>query len=308
MTNVSAQHSSESRHASAARTGPNDIYLGHRLTYREVESQLDDEVGMKELLQVLVIPVLVALIVFLLFFSIGVVQAVQSLGESAFGMTEESSGGGGWIFFGFLLALVAFAGLLRAMRADVGISEWSFLVEDQAGAARTAYEHIVDVLKRRQIPADTSTHQAQGARDVTGHFLVISSGADAGFVAVYPYGTGLYLGWMLWRPQNGWDVVATFLRQIFAPRARMDRLLTASPTRALREAVHSATREGVDIAAQAGSSGRAGRERQLPDAAAGSAPTSAAPACNGTGTSATRPQEPAFGMPIDLARDPRSGT
>ncbi len=238
--------SRERRYAAANSAVGNEAYLGHRLTYRDLETQLDDEVGLPELLQVLLAPVAAAFIIFSVFLTIGVSTSVSSALDYGSVQGNEGSSGKGWIVFGFLLALLAFVGLLRAMRADVGISEWSFLVDGKAEAASTAYQHIVEVLRSRQVPVSVDSRPVRDGRQ----HLVISNGTDAGFVAVYPYGTGLYLGWMLWRPQDGWDVVGSYLRQTFGLVSRMDRLLAATPTRALREAVHNATREGVDIAAE----------------------------------------------------------
>ncbi len=252
-------------YAAASASAGNEAYLGHRLTYRDVESQLDDEVSLPELLQVLVPAGAVALIVFFLFLGIGVAKAAESAFSSGFGSTDSGSGASGWVIAGFLLSLLVFAGLLRAMRADVGISEWSFLVDGKADASHTAYTHITEVLKRRQVPVSVGSQPVRDGRGVLRQHLVISSGPDTGFVAVYPFGTSLYLGWMLWRPQNGWTVVGAYLRQIFVPRARMDRLLAATPTRALREAVHNATREGIDIAAERAPGGRQEVVRGVPE-------------------------------------------
>ena len=71
-------------------------------------------------------------------------------------------------------------------------------------------------------------------------------------MSVFGYGTSLYVGWMMWRSRRGATLIATFIKDLFGSPLRragmVSQMLRTEKVRAMREAVHMAVREGVDVA------------------------------------------------------------
>jgi hypothetical protein len=83
---------------------------------------------------------------------------------------------------------------------------------------------------------------------------VISERGYTAYVSVFPYGTSLYVGWIMFRSRRGVLLILTALKDVIGGiLGRTDlvsQMLRTEKVRAMREAVHSAAREGVDIAIQ----------------------------------------------------------
>ncbi|WP_149826066.1 hypothetical protein [Streptomyces tailanensis] len=84
--------------------------------------------------------------------------------------------------------------------------------------------------------------------------LVVTSGRYVAYVTVFAYGTSLYVGWTMWRSRSGAVVIGHFVKDIVASILNrsdsLNQMLRTDRPRAMREAVHSAAREGVEIAIQ----------------------------------------------------------
>ncbi|NAZ85499.1 hypothetical protein [Kineococcus indalonis] len=228
----------------------NETYLGNRLTYHEMEAKLDDRIALSDLTRALAVPAVGAVVVFVVSFLIGMAriyfQAASSLitgdAPSIFGLFFSS------IFWAFFWSLIAFVILLLYCRADVPISEWSLVIDSKAKAAESAYTRIIQVLRDRRLPLDVEARRLSVRGHGVRNYLMLHQGKDTGYISVHPYGTGLFLGWMLWRRRNAASLVLTFIAQSFTYETPMDRFLRLNDTRAFREAVHNAVREGIDIA------------------------------------------------------------
>ena len=96
--------------------------------------------------------------------------------------------------------------------------------------------------------------------------LLFRQYSERAMLLVQPYGRDLYVGWTMWRSRSTATLLLHFLRDTFgrfAPSPRFSAELRAAATRALRESVHSLSREGVAAALQA-SGPRAGDAETAP--------------------------------------------
>ena len=71
-------------------------------------------------------------------------------------------------------------------------------------------------------------------------------------MSVFAYGTSLYIGWTMWRKRRAFVLIGVFLKDVFGSLlGRSDdiaQMLRTETVRAMREAVHSAVREGAETA------------------------------------------------------------
>ncbi len=73
-----------------------------------------------------------------------------------------------------------------------------------------------------------------------------------GYVACFPYGHDLYIGWTFWVRISPFRYLCMFVARIWQSLVNRGSDLYTSlrydTARAMRETIHSATREGVDVA------------------------------------------------------------
>jgi hypothetical protein len=144
-----------------------------------------------------------------------------------------------------------------AARDDEPIAEWRTLLEERWQGADSAYAAVYDTLRRRGIPVRIDATRVRSdllQPEVVNNRLVVTSGDHQIVVTVFPYGSSLYLGWTMSRGRRGSSLLGNFLKDLaggmFGRAASIDRMLRAERARAFREAVHSAVREGAEVAAQ----------------------------------------------------------
>lgn len=148
--------------------------------------------------------------------------------------------------FAFVVTWVVFL----VSEKQEAISEWCTLLADKAPAADSVYSHVVGRLRERRIPVHHFfTRRTRTPIGVTGNRLVLIDGYHYAYVSVFAYGTGLYLGWSLWRIRRGSTLLAQYLgvRQgnRYDPVAR---ILNLERLKAVREAVHAVCREALHTA------------------------------------------------------------
>jgi hypothetical protein len=153
----------------------------------------------------------------------------------------------GWIVW--VAVLVVVASLLVPL--NEGLSEWQLMLDGKAGSADSAYAAIFGTLRTRQIPVAVTTRRFRTAgHPSVNNFLVVGDNHVFVYVSVFAYGTSLYLGWTMWRRQLPvvlvWKWLAETIGGMFGRNARFMGQLASNRDRALREAVHSAVREGLD--------------------------------------------------------------
>ncbi|MFD5901191.1 hypothetical protein ACFWHG_06770 [Streptomyces microflavus] len=179
-----------------------------------------------------------------------------------FTTSEDSGGMFGEVndFFGavggaFGWAFLAFWVIFLSEGKDEPISEWKSLVEDRGDAAELAYAAIQGSLSRRRMPLASSPERIRSdlGPEIVSHRLVIGYGPYIAYVTVFAYGTSLYLGWTMWRRRTGISYVGTFWKDVLGGvlgrTGTVNQMLRTEGARAMREAVHSAVREGVEAVA-----------------------------------------------------------
>jgi hypothetical protein len=121
-------------------------------------------------------------------------------------------------------------------------------------AAGSAFEHITWALKRRQSPLRSIrvrrlSQPGQQSRD----YLEIRQGIFTGYVSSFAYGRDLYIGWTYWwylSPVRWALITLGRMWQTLTGRGSQVHIIARyEDGKALREAVHGAAREGVDVAA-----------------------------------------------------------
>ena len=134
------------------------------------------------------------------------------------------------------------------------LSEWKSLVDDQAAAAAMTFDHIAWAFSRRETPVDSCRARrfkvaGQGSREV----LEVRQQLFCGLVSCFAHGNDLYIGWTYWFSLSPARWLLTLIRRfLWFLRLHGSEIylsLQFDTTRALREALHSAVREGVDVAA-----------------------------------------------------------
>ena len=139
-----------------------------------------------------------------------------------------------------------------AMPRRLFVGRWEVLVSDAAMRGADVYATIAAALQSRGVPADvtrrTIISDTEGRRDT----LVVTRRRFAAYMSVFPFGTGLYVSWAMWREQSFlsmcWAVVVKVVRRSIGHSDELALALQGDSARALREALHLAAREGVEAA------------------------------------------------------------
>jgi hypothetical protein len=158
----------------------------------------------------------------------------------------------GYVICGFLSWLVLWC-LCWLLPLPVLLSEWKFSVDGKGAAGPMAFEHIAWTLRQRETPLDSVQVRrlrlpGDGSRD----YLELRRGLFLGYIACFPYGQDLYVGWTFYFRLSPLRYVLMFLARIwqtlFNRQNDLYVTLRYDSARAMREAMHSAAREGLDVA------------------------------------------------------------
>ncbi|MEJ2864952.1 hypothetical protein [Actinomycetospora flava] len=148
---------------------------------------------------------------------------------------------------GLLVVVLYLAGIASFFApAKEPIAEHSRLLENRGDVATAAFEYVRAAAESRQSPAEVQPSTVAGVP-----VLLFRQYSERAMLLVQPYGRDLYVGWTMWRSRSTATLLVHFLRDTFgrfAPAPRFSAELRAAATRALRESVHSLSREGVAAA------------------------------------------------------------
>ncbi len=151
---------------------------------------------------------------------------------------------------GIVIVVLYLAGIAAFFApAKEPIAEYSRLLEGRAPAAESAYDWVRHAAATRQSPAEVEPGTVGGVP-----VLLFRQHNERAMLLVQPYGRDLYVGWTMWRSRSSATLLVHFLRDTFgrfAPAPRFSAELRAAGTRALRESIHSLSREGVTAAVHA---------------------------------------------------------
>ncbi|WP_018680629.1 hypothetical protein [Actinokineospora enzanensis] len=266
------------------------IYLEQTLRHAPTDLLLDDSAGkgvVRDTWRRSVRLSITLLVVFILFwlFNGGLAGASSSRGSSS------SSGGGSTLLaIGFILAILAFVGtwvVFLFREQQEAVSEWCTVLAGKAWAAESVYSHIAGRLRDRQLPMQYNVHR-RATSFGTANRLVMVDGNYWVFVSAFRYGTGLYLGWTMWRIRKGTVLLADVNR---ANRTDfVGSVMNEERLKAMRETVHAVCREAlhtairnVNVAENYGFPGGMPAIEGLPYAAAAPQPGPAQPVHSQTG-------------------------
>lgn len=220
--------------AASGAVGPNGAYRSQTLQYRDVELNFDETVSYSTLKNLALTAFWSSVLVFVL---LGLLPAILAGDPDAMSP-------------GLLFSIVVFWVVLLAVRLNEPVSEWKTLLEDKAAASSSAYAAIYGALARRRIPVSAVPARVRSdiTPEVVHNRLVITSGRYVAYVTVFAYGTSLYVGWTMWRSRPGAVVIGHFVKDIVGGilnrAGNVQQMLRTERPRAMREAVHSAAREG----------------------------------------------------------------
>lgn len=232
--------------AAVGRATPNPTYLGHRLLYeKRPEGSLDPLSSIRYTWYLLrqwaiffwvVYPVLY--IVFLVTFGIFALLARAPVFLLIFEIGADLTG---------LVFLIAWL----LIPIPVQLSEWKFLVDDKGAARPVVFDHIAYAFRRRGTQMDSiSVRRLSGG--VNRDYLEIRRGVFAGYISCFEQGNDLYVGWTYWLRmapwRYAWQWLVRFWHVITFRADDMYVTLRYESAKSLREAMHSAVREGIDVA------------------------------------------------------------
>jgi hypothetical protein len=226
----------------------NEVYHGQRLAYQSKQQGVEDFNPLSAAFsRVVILRFLAASIatwfswVLLIPLLIVALLIAGEGGAEALMYLFAIAGLGVWIFFFF-----------RSI--PVPLAEWKFLVDDKAAAAPAAFEHISWAFRRRQSPvASLRVRRLGQVNQKTRDYLEVKDGVFTSYVSCFAYGGDLYIAWTFWWNLSPfrWCLIAIGrLWQLLTMRGSYVHILARYENgKALREAVHAAAREGIDVAA-----------------------------------------------------------
>jgi hypothetical protein len=135
----------------------------------------------------------------------------------------------------------------------VSVSEWKFMVDGKAVSSSEAFEHIKWAFLHRKSPVEQlRIHRLSLGGHENRDYLYVQDGVFRAYIACFPYGRDLYVGWTLWWRLSAARWLWTLIKRNYeAYTLRGSELHTVhryDSAKALREAVHGAARQGLDAA------------------------------------------------------------
>jgi hypothetical protein len=233
--------------AATGEAGMNSTYVGNRLRYdTSPEPSFDPLFNVRFLAQLALRGLLYWWIWGVSLIPIFIISGIMAAISVGFGITV------------LVILLLGVTGVLLAcywfLKVPIKLSEWKYSIDGKAAAAPTVLDHIASVLRGRATPLTSLTVRrlqppgGEAAKD----YLELRSTIFYGYVACFPYGTDLYLGWTFWVQVSPFWYLCMYIMRIWqSVRNRGNDLyhsLRFDTARAMRETMHSATREGADVA------------------------------------------------------------
>ena len=242
--------------AAAGPGGGDTAYRTQSLKYTPVELSLDESVPFMVLFRLWLSAAVISWIVFMIFVLLWLFTGgAKTSSTDAFGNSNGPNIA--LLSVGALISFIMFWIVLLFSRIPEPIAEWKVLLEGKSTAAENAYAAIYGSLARRRIPVNAVPARVRSdvlTREIVNNRLIISERGYVAYATVFAYGTSLYVGWTMWRNRMGAQLIGTFIKDMiggmFGRTGVINQMLRTEKVRAMREAVHSAVREGVEVAIQ----------------------------------------------------------
>jgi hypothetical protein len=227
---------------------PNAQYLGLRLVYDKEPEGSFDPLGNTRLLVQFARHFLQYVV---LYFLGGFVSAIVLLFLHLLGLPVGVAVT--LLSIGALLTAIVFGCLYWLLPVPALLSEWKYSVDDKAAAAPVAFEHIAWAVRRRQTPLDLIQVRHLNLAGGQGRdYLELRRGLFTGFISCFAYGQDLYVGWTFFLRISPLRYLLMALARVWQTLKRQGTdlyvTLRYDYARAMREAMHSVAREGVDVA------------------------------------------------------------
>jgi hypothetical protein len=227
---------------------PNAQYLGLRLVYDKEPEGSFDPLGNTRLLVQFARHFLQYVV---LYFLGGFVSAIVLLFLHLLGLPVGVAVT--LLSIGALLTAIVFGCLYWLLPVPALLSEWKYSVDDKAAAAPVAFEHIAWAVRRRETPLDLIQVRHLNLAGGQGRdYLELRRGLFTGFISCFAYGQDLYVGWTFFLRISPLRYLLMALARVWQTLKRQGTdlyvTLRYDYARAMREAMHSVAREGVDVA------------------------------------------------------------
>jgi hypothetical protein len=234
--------------AAVGQRTPNAQYLGLRLVYDKEPEGSFDPLGNPRLLAQFFRHALQYMVLYFLggFVSVIVLLFLHLLGLPV-GVAVTL------LVVGAVLTAIAFGCLYWLLPVPALLSEWKFSVDDKAAAAPVTFEHITWAVRRRETPLDLiQVRRLNLAGGQARDYLELRRGLFTGFISCFAYGQDLYVGWTFFLSISPLRYLLMALARVWQTLKRQGTdlyvTLRFDYARAMREAMHSVAREGIDVA------------------------------------------------------------
>jgi hypothetical protein len=230
----------------ASFLSPNATYHGLRLLYNQVPEPPYDPLFSWPVLRQFWIRGLMYGVAYL----VGAVLAGIPLG--LLGLVTGGVGFIIWVIGAVLTWLTLFV-LYWLVPVYAMVSEWKYSVEDKGATAPISLDHIAWSVTRRKTPVDSmQIRRLNLAGGASRDYLELRRGLFTGYICSFSYGEDLYVAWTLWVRVSGLRLIVMLISRLW--QTVMQRgtdlytTLRFDYARAMREAMHNAAREGVEVA------------------------------------------------------------
>lgn len=233
--------------AAVGQRTQNEHYLGQRLLYDKEPEGTFDPIGNPGLIRQFFLHALLYFMVYwvsglLAFIPLAILGLIVGFGVA----------GVLWVI-GAVVFGVLFLCLYWLVPVPAQLSEWKFFVDDKASVAPVTFDHIAWALQQRQTPLDlVQVRRLKLAGGEARDYLELRRNIFSGFISCFAYGNDLYVGWTFWLRVSPARVLLMVVARLWQTLMRRGTDLYVSLrydyARAMREAMHSVAREGVDVA------------------------------------------------------------
>jgi hypothetical protein len=219
------------------QAAPNEFYVGHRLQYKDSQAENLDPLSFRFIAAIS----LHCFLLWIVWLVGAIVLGIAVLVLGPLGIVLEVVW---WLAVGVVVWWVPILSSL---------SEWKFTLDDKGGTAPAVFGHICAVLERRQTPTTKlGIKRLKLGGSATRDYLYVQDGIFRAYVSCFAYGEDLYVGWTLWWRLSLVRWWLTMWRRWFQSLtlrgSELYNVHRYDYAKALREAIHSSTREGLDVA------------------------------------------------------------
>lgn len=157
-----------------------------------------------------------------------------------------------WYVCAVIIAIALFIVFL-VIPVPALLSEWKYLVEDKGAAWQATLGHIYYALQRRRTPLDSAgLRRLNLPGGETRDYLELRRGIFTGYISSFAQGGDLFVSWTFWLKLTParwlWMLITRVFQEIFQRGNDLYVTLRYESAKAMRESMHSAAQEGMDVA------------------------------------------------------------